>query len=194
MMDEREMESYLAVLRTHLGPVTLTEREEIVREITAHIRDASEQPGESVESVLERLGPAEALAAEYRDGLLIRRAGHSFSPLLLMRAALRLATQGFFGGVVFFCALFGYLFGGGMLIVALVKCVAPLHAGAWVADGRLVEAGAFIHELPPQAHEVLGFWLIPVALTLGSLTLLATTAVIRFSLRLSRHWQARLCA
>jgi len=35
-------EAYLAHLRTHLAPITLSEREEILREIAAHIRDSVE--------------------------------------------------------------------------------------------------------------------------------------------------------
>ena len=35
-------EAYIADLRTHLAPITLSEREDILREITAHIRDSAE--------------------------------------------------------------------------------------------------------------------------------------------------------
>ena len=84
----------------HLGPLTIAEREEIVREITAHIRDSAEESGASIEAVLARLGPAEELAKQYREGLLIRQASRSLSPLVLLRATLRLATKGLSGIVV----------------------------------------------------------------------------------------------
>jgi hypothetical protein len=35
-------------------------------------------------------------------------------------------------------------------------------------------------------------WYVPLMLTAGSLTLLATTFIIRTSLRISQRWQARL--
>jgi uncharacterized membrane protein len=192
MTAETQIDSYLTALRLHLGPLTIAEREEIVREIHAHIRDSAEEPGASVETVLARLGPAEELAAQYRDGLLIRKASRSASPLMLLRAALRLATKGVFGTFVFACGVFGYSFGVGFLVVALAKTIAPAHTGAWVQDGHLIAAGALEFGIPPQAHEVLGLWIIPLTLSLGSLLLLLTNYLIRKSLRLSQSWQSKL--
>jgi hypothetical protein len=112
-IDTMQIDTYLASLRTHLGPMTLGERDEIVREISAHIRDSAEESGVSVESILARLGSAEELAAQYRDGILIRQASRSISPVLLLRGALRLATKGISGIVVLFLGMVGYLIGGG---------------------------------------------------------------------------------
>lgn len=192
MTTEMQMESYLATLRLHLTPLTLGEREEILKEIKAHVRDSAEQSGASVEDVLARLGPAEALAREYRDGLLISRASRSFSPIVLLRATLRLATKSIAGIIVFLLSVLGYSFGAGFVIVAFAKMIVPGHAGAWVEDGRLIGFGAFEYGMPASAHEVLGVWIIPLALTAGSLTLLLTTFLIRHSLRVSRLVQARL--
>lgn len=186
------MEGYLATLRLHLAPLTLSEREEIAMEIAAHVRDSAEQSGATEESVLARLGSAEALAAQYRDGLLIRRASRSFSPILLLRATMRLATRSIAWVFVFFLSVFGYAFGAGFVIIAFAKMIVPSHAGAWVQDGRLIGFGAFEYGMPASAHEVLGLWIIPLGLTAGSLTLLLTTFLIRNSLRVSRLVQARL--
>ena len=101
MTDELQVSNFLDSLRLHLRPMTIGDREEIVREIGAHIRDSAEAYATPVEIVLERLGPARELAAQYRDGLLLSKAGRSLSPLLLLRASLRLATKGVFGFVVF---------------------------------------------------------------------------------------------
>ena len=148
MTAETQIDSYLTALRLHLGPLTIAEREEIVREIDAHVRDSAEESGASVETVLARLGSAEELAAQYRDGLLIRKASRSLLALVLLRAALRLATKGIFGIFVFFCGVFGYSFGAGFWSVALAKMIVPSHTGAWVQDGQLVSAGAFIFGVP----------------------------------------------
>jgi uncharacterized membrane protein len=192
MTTETQIYSYLTALRLHLGPLTIAEREEIIREINAHIRDSAEEPGASVESVLARLGPAEELAAQYRDGLLIRQASRSVSPLVLLRATLRLATKGVSGILVFFLAIFGYLMGGAMVATAFAKCLFPAHTGAWVMDGNLVASGTHLYIPPPPAHEVLGIWYMPIALILGSLTLLFTTWAIRKTLWVSQRWQSKL--
>jgi uncharacterized membrane protein len=193
MTTELAIDNYLTSLRLHLGPLTIAEREEIVREIRAHIRDSAEEPGASIESVLARLGPAEKLAGQYRDGILIRQASRSFSPLVLLRGALRLTTKGFFGIFVFCCAILGYSSGVVFVFAAFAKPLFPAHTGLWFQDGRFVDSGV-LHFPPPAplAHEVLGMWLIPLALTLGSFTLLLTTWAIRTSLRLSQRLQAKL--
>jgi uncharacterized membrane protein len=192
MTAEVQIDSYLTALRLHLGPVTIAEREEIVREISAHVRDSVEETGASAEAVLTRLGPAKDLAAQYRDGLLIRKASRSVSPLVLLRATLRLATKGVFGIVVFFLSIFGYSFGIAFVFAALAKTIVPAHTGAWVEDGRLVSMGMFIYGTPARAHEVLGLWIIPIGLVLGSLTLLLTTFLVRSSLQVSHRVQSKL--
>jgi uncharacterized membrane protein len=192
MTETIQIDTYLSSLRTHLGPMTLGERDEIVREISSHIRDSAEESGGNVETILARLGSAEELAAQYRDGVLIRQASRSISPVKLMRGALRLATKGVSGVIVFFVGMFGYIIGGGCVLSGLLKGVFPAHTGAWFQDGRMIASGTQLYIPPSPAHEVLGMWYIPLMLTVGSLTLLATTFVIRTSLRISQRWQAKL--
>jgi uncharacterized membrane protein len=192
MTETLQIDTYLSALRTHLGPITLTERDEIVREISAHIRDSAEESGVNVETILARLGCAEEIAAQYRDGILIRQASRSISPVKLMRGALRLATRGVFGMIVCLVGVFGYAMGGGMVLSGMLKPIFPAHTGMWFQDGHMVAFGTQFPRIGPAAHEVLGMWYIPLMLTAGSLTLLATTFVIRASLRVSQRWQAKL--
>jgi uncharacterized membrane protein len=192
MNTETQIDGYLTALRLNLGPLTLAEREEIVREINAHLRDSAEQSRATVETILHRLGPPEALAEQYRDGILITQASRSLSPLVLMRAALRLATKGASGIVVFFLAVFGYAFGGGLVLTALIKPILPANTGLWVENGQMTSSGVLFPAPAPPQHEVLGMLYIPIALTVGSLILLTTTWAIRNALRLSQSWRSRL--
>jgi hypothetical protein len=192
MIAEQQIDSYLAALRIQLGPMTLHDREEIVREISAHIRDSVEESGAGVETILARLGSPVELAAQYRDGLLIRQASRSISPIKLMHGALRLATKGVFGILVFFVGIFGYTIGGGLTLSGLLKPIFPAQTGVWIQDGHLVGWGTELPAFHPPAYEVLGMWYIPIMLTLGSLTLLLTSYLIRTSLRISQKWQSKL--
>jgi uncharacterized membrane protein len=192
MTNQVQIESYLSSLSTNLAPISITDREEILREIGAHIRDSAEESGSSVDAVLARLGPPQELAAQYRDGLLIRRASHSISPVLLLHATLRLATKGVFGILVFFSGLFGYAIGGGLIATAFLKPILPAHTGVWVVGEQIVSSGVLFPPPQPPAHEILGWWYIVVALTVGSLTLTATTLAIRMFLQLSQRWQSKL--
>ncbi len=192
MKQETELDSYMSSLRGHLGPMALGEREEILCEISAHIRDSVEQSNLTVEAVLERLGPPDVLAAQSRDGLLIRIASQSASPVLLLRAALRLATKSASGVVVFFAAVFGYAIGGGLILSAFAKCIFPAHTGAWFRGGEFISSGTLLEVPPPPAHDVLGWWYLPVALTLGSLLILLTTLVIQNCLHISQRVQGKI--
>ena len=192
MMQTMELDAYISSLRRDLAPNSLGDREEIVREISAHIRDSVEQSGSSLQTVLARLGPTEELARQYRDGLLIRKASRSISPLLLLRASLRLATKGLSGIVVFFVAIFGYLIGGGFVLSAFAKCIFPAHTGVWFSDGKLISSGTLFDIPQPPAHEVAGWLYLPAALVIGSILILVTSFLIRRSLRISRLVQEKL--
>lgn len=195
MKDGSEIETYLGELRRHLGPMTLEERDEVVREIQAHIRDAAEQ-GTTVAAVMERLGPAAELAALYREGLLLRQTSRSFSPLTLLRGAARMATKGAAGTVVFLAALLGYTLGAGMVIGALLKPFFPDKVGIFASDAYSSSVTSGLQTMTTTTrttpHEMLGIWAIPIFLTVGSLTLLATTMLVRAVLRESQRWQTRL--
>jgi uncharacterized membrane protein len=187
-----QAEAYQTALRNHLAPIALAEREDILREIAAHIRDSVES-GSTTEAVLTRLGPPEELAAQYRDGALIRAASHSISPLTLLRATLRVATKGIAGVVVFFCGLFGYLTGGGLFIAGILKPFAPNHVGIFTTNSTTVmqQTGQTVTSIQTTGprHEILGWWAIPICLILGPIILVLTTLAIRGFLRLSHQLQ-----
>lgn len=184
-------EAYLADLRSQLAPITLTEREEILREIAAHIRDSVES-GTPIDTVLARLGTPSQLAAEYRDGQLIRAASRSFSPLLLLRATLRLATKGITGILVFCCAFFGYIIGAGYVIGGALKPFLPNHISLFptrAAKDAWRQTGIVRYDVH---HEIFGWWGVPIAIISGVIVLILTTYAIRLFLRLSQKVQRSL--
>ena len=183
---DTQVNDYLARLRKALGGMTLAEREDIVQEIQVHICERSSDPQVSIEEILAGLGPADELAQQYRTGLLVQKARHSISPLTILRATLRWATTGVEGFAVFIVAIVGYMSGIAFLLLALLKPFLPKYTGLWVGPGEFsfsVRMGATMTNPASPVHEVLGWWLIPVCLILGSLSLVATTKLIQFLLR-----------
>lgn len=181
-----KIDNYLRKLRECLPYMSVADREEIVREISVHIRECALEPDRSIEGVLERLGSAESLASQYRHDLLIQHASRSISPVLILRATIALAKRGMEGFVLFIGALFGYALGGGLLVTAILKPIFPRQTGLWIGPG-VFDFG--IHE-PRYAYpvrEVLGWWYIPLALSLGSFFVWLTTHGIRRFLRRSKQ-------
>jgi uncharacterized membrane protein len=182
MTDQQKIEHYLSVFRAALR--SMPHSEEIVREISAHIRDAAEEPGATLSAVLTRLGSPEALARQYDEAELFKRARRSFSPPLLLQAALRLSTKGILGIVVFCCGVSGYLTGIAMILTALAKPFFPAAIGMWRPGPHSVVAGMLAANVRP-IHEILGWWYIPLALSVGALLILVTTLIVRGCLWIS---------
>lgn len=184
-------QEYLQTLRSHLKSLPAETREEILLEISSHIQDSLSQPGVTLDQVLTRLGPPDRVAAAYRDNILLRRARRSFSPVVMARAILRLATKGVFGFIVFLCATIGYCIGGTFVLIALLKPIFPNHTGMWIGGPDSFTMGVQLFPPGPPAHEILGQAIIPICLVLGSLILLATMVTVRLFLRTSRFVQEK---
>lgn len=183
MTTDKLVNDYLAQLRTALTGVTLSEREDIVEEIRMHIRERLADPQAGLDAVLAGLGPADELAQQYRTGMLVQRARTSRSPFVILRAALRWATMGIEGFVVFVVALVGYFTGGAWILLALIKPFLPQYTGLWVGPNQFgfsVRFGATMTNPASPVHEVLGWWLIPICLVLGSLSLVLTTKLLQY--------------
>jgi len=196
MTTESQVNNYLARLRASLTGMTVAEREDIVEEIKMHIRERSGDPGTNVETVLAGLGPADELAQQYRTGVLVQRARTSISPVVILRAALRWATTGVEGFVVFVIALIGYMTGFSFLLLALIKPFFPANTGLWVGPDQFnfsFRLGATMTNPASPVHEVLGWWLIPVCLVVGSLSLAITTKFLQFLMG-RFHWKVPFAA
>jgi uncharacterized membrane protein len=181
-----QVNDYLARLRASLLGMTVSEREDIVEEIRMHIRERSSGPQSGVDTVLAGLGSPESLAEQYRTSMLLQKARTSRSPLLMLRAALRWATTGVEGFMVFVVAVVGYATGGAFLLLAFLKPFFPQYTGLWVGPNEFnfsFRMGATMTNPVSPVHEVLGWWLIPVCLVAGSLSLALTTKLLQFLFR-----------
>jgi hypothetical protein len=89
------------------------------------------------------------------------------SPLRLLAIVLALTARGlagFFGGL---SVLALYLVGAAFLLVAGAKLVEPGNVGMWTAPNYF--SFAMLDAQPPrQAHEILGYWIVPLSVLLGT--------------------------
>ena len=181
-----QVDNYLSRLRKRLPHMPVEEREEIVREISAHIRECAQEPDSNIDNVLKGLGSPESLASEYGHDRLMRRASRGFSPLPILRVTLALARRGAEGFALFLGALVGYGMGGGLVLTAILKPIFPRNVGLWIGPG-VFDFGFHVPRYSDPVHEVLGHWYIPIALGVGYFFVWLTTSGIRWYLRRTRQ-------
>ena len=186
----REVLEYLRRLRAGLSPLPESEREEIVRETAAHVLDRVEGTGDAARAraVLDELGEPEAYAARFVDNYRISSALASGSPLALAGGVVRGLGRGlwaFLGGLV---VLVLYSLAAGFFAVGLVKPVKPEQTGLFVGPGLLPFAlGIFENPPAPGVREVLGYWVVPLAIGAGALVMLLANRFARAYLRSLRR-------
>lgn len=179
--DEMQLSEYVETLRRCLAPLPAAERNDITEEIRVHVRERlASDPVIALQEVLHRLGTPLALAREYQSNQMLERASRSYSPLLMLRATLRLALTGIQGFLMFNIATIGYALGGGFVLLALAKPFFPDTIGLWMGPHTGFDFG-FRPEnarLSP-AHELLGDWFVPAAIGVGALFTAGTTKLLR---------------
>jgi uncharacterized membrane protein len=173
------IERYFSELGSKMKSLPAAEREEILRELRAHVMDRLENAGPSEEQcqkVLVALGTPQEIARQYRLELALGRAAKSKSPAVLFRGTLLWAVSGLQGFVVFMVALFGYGMALAFFVGAVLKPFFPDHIGLYAGKD-----GVNIAYLPnPHGPDVLGNFFIPVALITGLLLMQGTSLLLRF--------------
>src|SRR5580658_7194502 len=93
------------LLRFRLALTGVKDKEELVSEIRSHIVERLEDHSRPTDVVVEQtllgLGTPEVLAARYQTEDLLQRASTTMSPMLLLRATMRLAMTGIRGFFAF---------------------------------------------------------------------------------------------
>jgi hypothetical protein len=176
---EPKLESYLARVRVALRGLPEREIDDILRELRSHVDELSGKEGSGVEAALRSLGDPLDLAQTYRSDNQIVRAQCSDSPLIILQG-LRHASRGTLGRVT---ATALYVFGYSTTVMlwagALEKLLAPSRGGLWYIPGdvwTLVVGG----NPPSGARELLGWWVVPIALLAGWGVKSATDRIARW--------------
>jgi len=173
---------YLSRLERALAGVAPLERNEIVREIRAHILDSvsgSADPQGATDRVLRLLGVPEELANRYAAESLFTRARYSFSPWILVHTSWRWAKLGMKGMAVFFLAILGYSTALALTVSIFLKPFMPSEIGLWLGPWSL-------HVGTPGTmggRELLGQWFVPVIAACAFGAAIGTTHALRWLIR-----------
>lgn len=191
---QKAVDTYLGALRKQLRELMDEDANDIVEEIRAHILDKTSAgtSTEEISSTLAALGSPEELASRYRTEELLRRAELTHSPLLSLRGLFRWARLSFAGVAVFAVSVLGYTLGGALVIVAGLKIIWPHGTGLWenhYPDGTWSLNLSSSSGNTPAGHDILGWWLLPIGLILGTALFYLTFRFGSWCLR--RFWRPR---
>jgi hypothetical protein len=183
-----KIEAYLGKLRRNLRGLKDDDVRDIVEELRSHILDkASEQ---NLDEVLAALGTPEELASQYTTDSLFARAEVSRSPWSILKSLFHWASLSLAGFFVLMGSLLGYFIGVVLILVGYLKHIHPHTAGIWTtqdATGDLqISVRLGFGSPPPGAHEVMGWWIVPIGILLGFGLVMLTT---RFALWCVRRYR-----
>lgn len=178
---DRRIEDWLRRMHWALGRMPSPEREDIVAETRAHLRERMDG-GQDAVSALAALGPADAYARRFLDEMELSGALGSQKSSDLLRVVLRRVHRSLIAAAAFVALLFIGAIGLGFPIVALCKLTDPSHFGLWVGPGNFTIGT----NDSPEVHEALGNYFYPVAVlvaggawVLGRMVLLWAARTIR---------------
>jgi hypothetical protein len=182
-------EGYLARVQAALRGLPEREVEDILRELRGHIAEIAGREG--LEAALRSLGDPVDLAGNYRADSQLVRAECSSSPLVILQG-LRHASRsrlGRFAATALYA--FAYINVFALWAAALDKFFSPSKTGLWYTPGNLwsltlVPAG----ERPAGARELLGWWLVPIAVLFGWALKYLTDRIAQWWIRSYRRTKA----
>ncbi len=187
---QERIDAYLQRLRQALAALPPGEIAEIIREIHGHIierAEATESLDEKkLNDILCALGNPEDIGSLYHSRAMVARARSSRSPPLILRTTVIWAGKSMGGLAAALFALFGWVSGLCCLVGAILKLIRPERVGLWIGPHTWNLSMGYLspaERVREHAHEVLGWWLIPVMLIVGPLVLIVTTVIVRWALQ-----------
>lgn len=166
MSERDQIHAYLKSLSKYLSRLHKSDAEEVIREIESHIYDAldlQQESGQSSDlaSILEGFGEPRQLAAQYVEHIL------QGAPPPSGFKAIQKVKKGVTHGVYYSMFLFGYGIALALVLTGLGKLFFPESIGVWAATHGNSIIITFAESTYPESEEILGFWLIPLAVITG---------------------------
>jgi hypothetical protein len=180
------LEDYLQKLREVLGPLPEKEIDEIALEIKEHIQERMAQSSqaegdtEALKNALIRLGKPEEYGSEFVTDYLLSKGIERKHAGMIFKGLLRWGCNtlvGFFYSIFFFVS---YSISLGFVFVGIIKPIFPEQVGFFLRDDIPQNFGFIMDATDRQnMHEVLGYWIIPIALIIGIVWFFATTWLLK---------------
>lgn len=187
---QKLLEDYLGKLREVLKPLPGKEKEEIVLEIKGHIEErmaqssGAEADAEALKNALSRLGRPEEYGSEFVTDYLLSTGMERKKVWMVFKGLLRWGCNtlvGFFYSLFFFAS---YAISVSFVFVGIIKPIFPEQVGFFLRAGKIQNFGLIMGATnDPTMQEVLGYWIIPIALIIGIAWFLVTTWFLKKVIR-----------
>jgi len=187
----RQIDEYLGKVRRNLRGLKDDDVRDIVEELRSHILEKSSE--QKLEAVLSGLGTPEELASQYTTESLFVRAAVSRSPWAILKSLFHWASLSVAGFFVLMGSLLGYFAGVVLILVGYLKLIHPHTAGVWTTRDATGDLQILVRlgfgSPPPGAHQVMGWWIVPIGVLGGFGLVMLTTRSALWCVR--RYRQAR---
>jgi uncharacterized membrane protein len=177
------LNDYIKQLKWSLSKLPSEDREEIIQEVHGHLLDRlkGSESVEDFQEILEEFGPPDMYARSFLENYEASVALASASPWQILQQNFRMISHGSSVVLSFLVILFLYILSVFLVLVGLLKPLFPNHIGLWVS--RSPFSFLFGFKLSPESNsELLGYWIIPLAILLGTALFIATSRLSRYSL------------
>jgi len=172
------LEDYIRRLDWALRDLPSEDRRNIKAEINSHLAERAAQGSFALDAAVLALGPPDRFARAFVENYELSGAVNRASPTNLLLVMLLHASRSVAAFLIGFAALIFYLFSLAFALMAVLKIITPAHVGAWINDGA-VEFGAHYGGPPPGGAELLGYWVIPLAVLLALACYILGTLLLR---------------
>jgi hypothetical protein len=176
-------ESYSEQLKSILKKVKSVYKNDIITEIQSHILDGfneieiKDETGR-LKKAMENLGdPSDFLMPLIAEKYLTD-ASTNYKPMLIVKGLFYYIKSGFRQFLKGMIYVTGYAFVVGFALVAVLKIIQPDRVGFFISKAGTINIG-FVDDISKVDRELLGYWIIPLALTIAIVLYYALSKLLR---------------
>ncbi|KAA6459124.1 DUF1700 domain-containing protein [Acidobacteria bacterium AB60] len=176
-----DIQSWLRRLKWALDSMPSTERDDIIAETRTHIEERIAK-GQSLEEAIDAFGPPDVYARRFLDEIEMSTALGSQRTGALLSVVIQRAHRNISAALSLVALGCLVLTSSIAVILVFLKITDPIHTGLWFGRERRIFFIGVIRD-PGIAHDLLGNWLLPVAVLVLVLSWLLGRFVLLWSVR-----------
>jgi len=176
-------ESYSEQLRSILKKVKSVYKNDIITEIQSHILDGFNEielkdETKRLKKAIENLGdPSDFLMPLIAEKYLTD-ASINYKPMFIIKGLFYYINSGFRQFMKGMIYVTGYTFVVGFALVAALKIFQPNRVGFFISKAGTINIG-FVDDISKMDRELLGYWIIPLALIISIALYYALSKLLR---------------